>query len=303
MSHLQSPKRHSPRTKTADIDRLNIIHVAGTKGKGSTCAFLESFLRAHGKRTGFPRKTGLYTSPHLIHPEERIRLDFQPVDRDLFARYFFEVWDVLTKVPGTLPRYLQLLALVSLHTFIREDVEAAIVETHHGGEYDATNVIEHPVLSVITPLGMDHVKQLGPSIENIAWHKAGIFKTGCPALSALQGVSAAEVLRNRSSEKGVTLEFVGLDSTLPEDAPQLRPDVQRINCSVARAAVHRFLQKKNAEPLSSSDIAQGIRQFSWPGRFQLVVEDKFSWFLDGAHNEMSVEKAAEWFIDNTYPPR
>ncbi|KAL6364827.1 hypothetical protein LRP88_00800 [Fusarium phalaenopsidis] len=288
---------------TADIDRLNVIHVAGTKGKGSTCAFIESFLRAHGKRTDFPRKTGLYTSPHLIYLEERIRLNFQPIGRDLFARYFFEVWDALTRSPGTLPHYLQLFALVSFHTFIREGVEAAIVETHHGGEYDATNVIEHPVVSVVTPLGMDHVKQLGPTIENIAWHKAGIFKTGSAALSSLQEASATEILRSRSSEKGANLEFVKLDSTLPEDTPQLRPDVQRINCSVALAAADRFLREKNAGPLSSSDKAQGISQFSWPGRFQHVVEGRFSWFLDGAHNEMSVIKAAEWFIDNTQTQR
>ncbi|KAI8717950.1 Mur-ligase-M domain-containing protein [Fusarium sp. LHS14.1] len=284
---------------TADMDRLNVIHVAGTKGKGSTCAFIESFLRAHGKRTGFPRKTGLYTSPHLMYPEERIRLDFQPIDRDRFARYFFEVWDSLTRNSGTLPRYLQLLALVSFHTFIREGVEAAIFETHHGGEYDATNVIEHPVVSVITTLGMDHLKQLGPTIESIAWHKSGIFKPGSAAITSPQEASAADVLRGRSSEKGVKLEFVELGSTLPEGAPQLRPGVQRINCSVALAAADQFLQENNTGPLSSSDKVQGIRQFSWPGRFQHMVEDKFNWFLDGAHNEMSVLKAAEWFIDNT----
>ncbi|UPL03865.1 hypothetical protein LCI18_014799 [Fusarium solani-melongenae] len=288
---------------TADLDRLNIIHVAGTKGKGSSCAFIESFLRTHGKRTGFPRKTGLYTSPHLIYPEERIRLDFQPIDQDLFARYFFEVWDALTRNSVTLPLYLQLLALVSFHTFIREGVEVAIVETHHGGEYDATNVIEHPVVSIITPLGMDHVKQLGPTLENIAWHKAGIFKPGSAALSSLQEASAAEILRSRSSEKGVNLEFVKLDSALLQYAPQLKPDVQRVNCSVALAAVDRFLHEKNTGPLSSSDKVQGISQFSWPGRFQHVVEDKFNWFLDSAHNEMSVVEAAEWFIDNTKAQR
>ena len=74
---------------------LNIVHVAGTKGKGSTCAFAESFLRAHGRRMGFPRRTGLYTSPHLTDPRERIRLDFEPLPRDLFAKYFFEVYDTL----------------------------------------------------------------------------------------------------------------------------------------------------------------------------------------------------------------
>lgn len=213
------------------------------------------------------------------------------------------MWDALAGGSGDLPRYLQLLALVSFHTFIKEGVEAAIVETHHGGEYDATNVIEHPIVSVITTLGVDHVQQLGPTIDNIAWHKAGIFKTGSAALSSVQEASATDVLRSRSSEKGVNLEFVELDSTLPEDAPQLKPEVQRINCSVALAAADRFLQEKKAGPLSSSDKVQGISQFSWPGRFQHVVEDRFDWFLDSAHNEMSVVKAAKWFIGSTQTQR
>jgi folylpolyglutamate synthase len=200
----------------------------------------------------------------------------------------------------TRPRYLQLFLLVSLHAFIREGVDAAILETHHGGEYDSTNVIEKPIVTAITPLGMDHVKQLGPSIENIAWHKAGIFKSGAPAFSALQETAASEVLRNRASDKGVSLQFVDNDSSLLAHSPQLKPDVQRTNCSVALAVVRSFLDQKaqeNCFSLNSSDINRGISQFSWPGRFQLVVENNLQWFLDGAHNEMSVIKAAEWFIE------
>ena len=200
----------------------------------------------------------------------------------------------------TTPRYLQLFALLSFHTFIREGVDAAIFETHHGGEFDSTNVIEKPIVTAITPLGMDHVKQLGPSIENIAWHKGGIFKPGAPAFSAPQETAASEVLQNRASDKGVSLQFVDNDSSLPADILQLKPDVQRTNCSVALAVVRSFLDQKadqNRFRLSSSDIYQGISQFSWPGRFQLVVEKNFLWFLDGAHNEMSVVKAAEWFIE------
>ncbi|PSN68894.1 Mur ligase [Corynespora cassiicola Philippines] len=234
---------------TADFDRLNIVHVAGTKGKGGTCAFIESFLRTVGKRTGFPRKTGLYTSPHLIYPEERIRINFQPIARDLFAKYFFEVWEALSNDQGTshrLPCYLQLMALVAFHAFIKEGVDAAIFEIHHGGEYDSTNVVEHPVATVITPLGMDHVNELGPTMENIAWHKAGIIKNGSRAFSSLQEDSAAE------------------------NAPQLKPDVQRTNFSVALAATHCFLEEKSPNKvisLLSSDISNGINQFYWPGRF------------------------------------
>ena len=191
------------------------------------------------------------------------------------------------------------MALVSMHAFIKEGVEAAIFETHHGGEYDATNVIEHPVAAIVTTLGMDHVKQLGPTIENIAWHKAGIFKSGSRALSSPQMASAAEVLRNRASEKGISVQFVDNDPFLPANALQLKPDVQRTNCSVALAAVRHFLEEKSVKPLSSSDILQGISQFSWPGRFQLIREGAYNWFLDGAHNEMSVSKAAEWFIEGS----
>jgi folylpolyglutamate synthase len=177
--------------------------VAGTKGKGSTCAFIDSFLRAHAKRTGFPKRVGLYTSPHLIHPEERIRVNFKPLQRELFAKYLFEVDDILSKKGprdfDPRPRYLQLLALLAFHTFIKEGVDAAIVETHHGGEYDSTNVIDKPVVTVVTTLGIDHIIQLGSSIESIAWHKAGIFKSGAPAFAAPQESGAADALCTRAS--------------------------------------------------------------------------------------------------------
>ena len=220
------------------------------------------------------------------------------------------MWDALSKDLERLPRYLQLFALVSFHAFIKEGVHVAIYETHHGGEYDATNVIEHPVATVITALGMDHVQQLGPTIENIAWHKSGIFKHGAHALSSPQDASAAEVLRCRAAEKGVRFQFVENDPDLPADAPQLKPDVQRMNCSVAIAAVRYFLEDKATKDTSkdipqpsSWDVLQGISQFSWPGRFQTIVEGGFSWFLDSAHNEMSVSKAAEWFIESSQGER
>ena len=220
------------------------------------------------------------------------------------------MWDALSRDsssrPQGLPRYLQLLTLVSFHAFIKEGVEAAIFETHHGGEYDATNVIDQPVVTIVTSLGMDHVKQLGPSIENIAWHKAGIFKRGSYAFSSPQEPSAAEVLQSRASDKDVCVQFVENDPCLPADSLQLKPDVQRMNCSVALAAVRQFLHEKapkDAAPLSSLDILQGIGQFSWPGRFQLLVEPPFNWLLDGAHNEMSVSKAAEWFIESSQGQR
>lgn len=212
------------------------------------------------------------------------------------------MWDILSRDSDKLPRYLQLFTLVSFHAFIKEGVEAAVFETHHGGEYDATNVIEHPVATVITTLGMDHIQQLGPTIKDIAWHKSGIFKRGAYAFSSPQEPSAADILRNRASEKGINIQFIGNDPELPVHVPQLKPDVQRTNCSVALAAARCLLRDrapKNTPLLSDVDISQAISQFTWPGRFQIIVDGVLSWFLDGAHNEMSVIKAAEWFIESS----
>jgi folylpolyglutamate synthase len=294
------------RTQDGDVDGLNIIHIAGTKGKGSTCAFVDSFLRAYGERAGFPSKTGLYTSPHLIYPEERIRINSKPLERGVFAKYFFEVFEMLSQrdpaVFESKPRFLQLFLLVAFHTFIREGVDAAIFETHHGGEYDATNVIKRPVVTAITSLGMDHVSQLGPSIENIAWHKSGILKPGAAAFSVIQEAHANKVLRQRALDRGVDLHFIQSDSSLPEQGMNLKPDVQRLNCSLALAVARSFLDQRapsGSPQFDSTDVLTGIHQFSWPGRFQTIIEGVNQWYLDGAHNEMSVTKAADWFIETS----
>ena len=219
--------------------------------------------------------------------------------------YFFEVWDRLSShdspVTGgreKMPRFLQMLALVAFHTFIREETEAAIYETHHGGEYDATNVFRKPIVTGITSIGIDHVAQLGPSIGNIAWHKAGIFKPGTPAFSAPQDSRAAAVLQARAAEKGVELKFVDQDSSLPEDAQALQESVQKINCSLALALVTTFLERKappESRLLTLYGILQGIENFHWPGRFEIISDGSSQWFLDGAHNELSIAVAAQWF--------
>lgn len=233
---------------------------------------------------------------------ERIRINGEPISKEHFTMRFFEIWD---KLPGQsttaldIPRYLQLLALLSFHIFIEEKVDVAIYETHLGGEYDATNVIRTPLATVVTPIALDHVKLLGPTIQRIAWHKAGIFKKGSLAFSALQEPEVATVLEERADEKGVVLKFVGVDSTLPTNAAVLRPKVQRVNCSLALAVVRAWLFVKAPEGLSrmEDDIIQGIEQFSWPGRYQQINERNCQWFLDGAHNESSVRYAVEWFAE------
>ena len=135
---------------------------------------------AHGRRTGYPAKVGLYTSPHLMHTEERIRINHEPISQDLFAKYYFEVEEMLRPRSDNnqfdrRPQYLQTLSLLAFHTFIREGVDTAIFETHHGGEFDATNVIQMPVVTAMVQIGIDHTKQLGTTYESIAWTKAGLF--------------------------------------------------------------------------------------------------------------------------------
>jgi folylpolyglutamate synthase len=199
------------------------------------------------------------------------------------------------------------LALLAFHVFIRENVDAAIFETHHGGEYYATNVIQKPIVTGITSLGIDHIRQLGPTLGNIAWHKAGIFKAEAPAFSVPQETGAIKVLCDRAAENKTTLTFVPPDNCLSTDVGVLSIPVQRLNSSLALALSRMFLQlKAPGHTMNSEDIARGINNFSWAGRFEIIEEGTSQWFVDGAHNDLSVKQAAEWFSNNINvlnPPR
>ena len=187
--------------------------------------------------------------------------------------------------------------LVAVHTFIRENVDVAICETHNGGEYDATNIFAHPVATGIAAIGMDHVVQLGPTIENITWHKSGIFKPGTPAFSTIQGQEATAILKLRAREKNVSLEYVGDEIANCSDIPALSTPVQRRNASLAQRLANAFLVR-NGSTLTPDDIREGAKRFNWNGRFQQIIHGSHRWFLDGAHNEMSVSYSAEWFAEN-----
>ena len=252
----------------------------------------------------------MYTSPHLLVPQERIRIDGLTMDEAGFAAYVFEVWELLFGGPGGVverdsPRYLQLCLLTALHAFIKQGVDAVVLETHHGGEFDATNFIQAPVVTVVTPLGRDHMKQLGPGMGDIAWHKAGIFKSGAVAVAAAQdeGEVVEVVLKRRAAEKGALggeLRWVSANDV--NEVEGVKPAVQKGNCAVAVVAVRAFLDRTAPEGkrvLSAGSVKRGIADFKWPGRFQVVerAEGKERWWCDGAHNEMSVGVAGRWYVD------
>ncbi|KAJ4290783.1 Folylpolyglutamate synthetase [Collariella sp. IMI 366227] len=277
-----------------DLDRLNIIHVAGTKGKGSTCAFVDSILSRYQHRNQAtnkpPHKVGLFTSPHLIAVRERIRIGSAPLSEDLFAKYFFEVWDRLEQnahvaadaaAPGSKPIYARYLTLMSYHVFLSEGVDAAVYETGIGGEFDATNVVEHPVATGISTLGIDHVFVLGDTVEKIAWHKAGIMKRGCKAFTVEQ------VLRIDPRLEGV----------------KIRPDAafQKRNATLAVALAEAALEK--IDPSFEHDpeklpreFVDGLEQVVWRGRCEVKDEDSVIWHVDGAHTVDSLKMAARWFV-------
>jgi folylpolyglutamate synthase len=286
---------------------LNIVHVAGTKGKGSTCAYVDSILRAHRETHGVPRKIGLYTSPHLIDVRERIRINTISLSKELFTKYFWEVWDALehcavseNRDPLHKPVYFRFLTLMSFHVFLTEEVDVAIYEVGVGGEYDSTNVVENPIVTGITALGIDHVRVLGEKISQIAWHKAGILKPGCPAFTVTQEAEAMAVIEKRAREKNVNIVQVDLNPAL--NAIHITPDAdfQRSNASIAVELAKTALAKfdKDFNPRNDSltpEFVRGLETVVWRGRCELKFEEGRAWYLDGAHTVDSIRVAAAWF--------
>ncbi|KAL7787388.1 Mur ligase [Trichoderma ceciliae] len=297
----------------ADLDRLNIVHVAGTKGKGSTCAFVDSIFSQYQHRHARPRKTGLFTSPHLMAVRERIRIDSRPISEQLFAKYFFEVWDRLEEsreapdeeAPfGSKPVYARYLTLVSWHAFLQEGVEVAVYETGIGGEYDSTNLVESPVASGISTLGIDHVAILGDTVEKIAWHKAGIMKTGSPAFTIEQLPGAAEVLMDRAKEKNVKLEALKIDRRL--QGIKIRPNAvfQKKNATLAIALAEIVLTKlglleETSESTLPQEFIDGLEKCVFRGRCEVKEEKGVTWHLDGAHTADSLKMSSKWFASES----
>ncbi|CCH42947.1 Folylpolyglutamate synthase [Wickerhamomyces ciferrii] len=295
--------------KASDFNKLNIIHVTGTKGKGSTCAFTQSILMQYQKEIP---KIGLYTSPHLKSVRERIRINGQPIAEELFTKYFFEVWDSLsssqsneTEFPhmgsDIKPMYFKYLTLLSFHVFMKEGVNTAIYEVGVGGEFDSTNIIEQPTAAGVSALGIDHTFMLGNTITEIAWNKGGIFKKGAKAFSVSQEADAMKVLEERATERNTELTVVDEDAVNGYKIG-IPGTFQRQNAALAVALSTEHLKKLNIE-VDDSKTSKGLETTFWPGRCQIIKEDKINWYIDGAHTKESVDASSGWFKSVTDPKR
>jgi len=254
----------------------------------------------------------LYTSPHLRVVRERIQINNEPISEQLFTKYLFEVWDRLSSIgDGSKPVYFRFLTLVAFHAFIQERVETAVIECGIGGEYDSTNLFVSPTVTAVTALSIDHVGMLGDTIDQIAWHKAGIFKRGALAFTTPQPEPAMRVLQERAKEKDVNLQVVEPNAQIASGQIKigLAGNFQQSNASLAVEVskahlrqlghgnlVESSLESENGMP---REFKQGLQLVKWPGRCDMRHDRRngVTWCLDGGHTLESIEVSGQWFAD------
>lgn len=263
-------------------ESLKVIHVAGTNGKGSTCAMLSSVLTEAGYKTGF------YSSPHLIEYTERIKVGGLEIPKEDFARLVSNVIETADKLETHITEF-EILTITAFLYFKEKKVDFVVLETGLGGRLDATNVVKEPVLSIITTIDYDHTDRLGDTIEQIAFEKAGIIKNKVPVIT-LKDNNGFDVISNVSSSKASELiiadsESYGFEGNkintgIDKYEVSLSGLWQLKNLSLVLEAVN-FLNKKKV-PISNRALKSGLKKTNWPARFQ-YIEDK-NLILDGAHN-------------------
>src|SRR5262245_29568385 len=285
-----------------------VIHVAGTNGKGSTCAFLRAMLEGAGLRVH------AYTSPHLVHFHERIRLSGKLIDEDELAALLEECEVANGGEPIT---FFEITTAAAFLAFSRRKADAVILEVGLGGRLDATNLIDRPAVTVITPVALDHQHYLGNELKAIAGEKAGIMKRGVPCIVGPQQDEAREVIETLAAALDVPLSIWGQDFMAHEEhrrmvfqdedglldlpMPRLTGANQIVNAAVAIAA----LRKAKAFTLDDRAFEDGLMTVDWPARLQRLTrgplvaaapKDAELW-LDGAHNPHAARALAHAIAD------
>lgn len=271
-------------------ERLRFIHVAGTNGKGSTCAMLESIYRAAGLRVG------LFTSPHLVAFGERIQVNRQPIAEADICRLVTELQTWLgancldenicgnARPTALEPTFFEAVTVMALRYFAEQHCDLVVWETGLGGRLDATNIVT-PLASVITTIGLDHQNWLGHTLREIAAEKAGIIKAGVPVVTGATSPEARAVIAETAARLHAPLTLVTADDAcrppLDDIELPLLGDHQRLNAAVALAAVRAVSAQI---PVSQAAIRQGLATVAWAGRLQLLRRGAQRILLDGAHN-------------------
>lgn len=285
-------------------DTFKVIHVAGTNGKGSTCAFLTSILREAGY------SCGLFTSPHLVEINERFQINEEVVSDQVFLDAFCKVKalaDELVAEGSYHPTYFEMLFLMGMVIFAQAGVDYVTLETGLGGRLDATTAIEDPVACVITSISFDHMQYLGDTIEKIAGEKAGIIVPGVPVIYDGNNKAAAAVIRERAREQNSPAYEVcredtqilkntqaGIDFSIKNDyygdtvfSIPFIAGYQVMNGALALTVMEVLKEKL---PVSIEKVQEGMKKTRWQGRMETVLPGVI---VDGAHNEDGVEKFVE----------
>ena len=284
--------------------KLRFIHIAGTKGKGSTATMLASMLSSGGL------KVGLYTSPHLIDVRERIQINGAMIPEADVTRLMAKIAPAVRKLAKDEPTYFEILTALAFVHFLEQEVDIAIIEAGLGGRLDSTNVVK-PEVCAITSISYDHMEQLGDSLADIAEEKAGIFKTGVPAVSAPQPPEARQALQRVADRVKAPLRFTGKDIEFSYRFESSRPigphtrvslttgtskfehlavpllgDHQAINCGLALSVM--AILKERGLKVDDQQVIDGLAKARLPGRMEIVHDDPRI-LVDGAHNAASME--------------
>lgn len=278
-------------------DKIKTIHVAGTNGKGSVCASVESILRNAGY------KTGLYTSPHLIEYTERIKINGEDISKNDFAELFDEIFEICEQnnIQST---EFEILTAMAFLWFKKQEVDIAIIETGLGGQFDATNTIKKPLCSVITAIDLDHVDRLGDTIDKIAFEKAGIIKENSRVI-VLETNKGLNVIKKVATEKNAEISVVKDEYTLGKDLKfsngvtsfdlALKGEFQSHNLALILEII-RYLKQKSFK-ITDDSIQNGLKSVRWPARFEYHKDKKL--IIDGAHNiqaAISLRKALDTYF-------
>jgi dihydrofolate synthase/folylpolyglutamate synthase len=283
--------------------RFRSVLIAGTNGKGSTAATLASILTASGMRTG------LYTSPHLVRANERIRINGEEIADEAFGNLYARVHAAAEKLvrDGKLPQepsFFEILTAQALLYFDEAKVDVAVLEVGMGGRLDATNIVD-PLLSIITDISLDHMEWLGSTIAAITREKAGILRPGGPLIALPQHPEANQVLAEVAAElKARTVDATAylaplgtrtegsysveaLGATVKVDSPLIGAHQHR-NVALAIAAAVELVSAQGF-PITPRSIAEGIRLTCWPARLERIRKNGVDWILDVAHNPAGAE--------------